>query len=408
MRFSGDRVTVGCAVYLSAAMGVIAIYVTSIARLPAAYGITLTELGTLGILMPLSCTAGSLALTRVKAALGLRGCLYLGGGLVCLQAVLLRLAGAQRWVLALILIAGGLVASLSAQTVMAEIIGRWYIRGRASRTALVLGASPFGSAVFQAVSGRILERSGYVSGAFRLYLFTGLLMLLCARALISVSPEEAGQRPLGADDPTEEVPLPTGERPAAGMVLYKSRPFWFLVAATILSAGNTTYIQSYFTTVLTAGGWTLSGASALLGVLSVSGGLFLMAGGRILDRWKLRSFLGLLILSAVGANIGMCLFAAGGGAAALLPAAALYGPGSVVPNIGNLIAGKLFGQENVSDAASKCYAAYSGTNILLQPLCAYVAQRAGFPVLYSLVAAMCGVSLVFYSAAVRGHDGCAR
>ena len=394
--FSGNRITCGCALYLAVAMGVIGIYITSIAYLPEAYGISLTELGALGVIMPVSCTVASLGLTSVRRFLSSKGCLILGSAVVIAQAFVLRLCPGKLYALVFTLFTGGLISGLAAHTVVSDIVSHWYTAKRAERIALVLGAAPFGSALSQFAAGHVLERFDFFTGAFMLYLTVGVLMLLFVVILISSStPERIGQRPFGEEESPRQT-IKTAEVQSDRPPLYRAAAFWCLIAATLLSAGNTAYIQSYATTYFMQEGMRISSAASVLSAASICSGLFLLISGKTLNYLRPRRFLMLLVAAVVVANLSMILYGATHSVLAVVPVVIGSGIGGMIPSVGNLICGPFFGQRDATNAASKCYAAYSGANMALQPICAAIADGYGFSVMYVFVAGLCALSSVFY------------
>lgn len=82
---------------------------------------------------------------------------------------------------------------------------------------------------------------------------------------------------------------------------------------------------------------------------------------------------------------------------------ASYGMGAMLPTVANLLSGTLFGKDDAMNAASKCYAVYAGTNIVLAPTCAAVIDHLGFFAAYCFVALLCSTSLIFYWLAIRSR-----
>lgn len=81
------RSLAGCVAYVAVAMGCMGVYATSVAKLPLVYGVSVTQLGTLGTLMSITCMAGSVLLVTIRDRIGARGCLYLGGLAMLAQAL---------------------------------------------------------------------------------------------------------------------------------------------------------------------------------------------------------------------------------------------------------------------------------------------------------------------------------
>lgn len=412
-RFIGKQIVYGCAFYVAIAMGCMGIYVTSVAQLPDVYHISITELGTLGTLMSVTCMIGSALLVTIKKRIGARGCLYLGSIVMLIQAFAVFFFRENLVTLFIELVACGLVASVSAQTVLSGIISNWYVEKRAEKIAVMLGAAPFGSAFYQFVSGQILGRFDYFSAVSGLSLINGILMFFLVHFVIHAEqPEEIGQRAFGDEQGTSKLSAAAStDRENTALTdhdiqsdkLYATSGFWFLLIATMLAAGNTTYVLNYATMFFTEFGMNIGTAAALLSFMSLGSGLFSFISGRLLQKLRVKRFLYLLVGASVAANLGMVLYNQTGSSPVIILIIVSYGIGAIIPTVANLISGELFSQKDAMNVASKCYAAYAGTNIILAPACAAVIDHMGFSAAFCFVAVLCGTSLVFYLLAIKNR-----
>lgn len=412
-RFQGEQIVFGCALYVAVAMGCMGIYVTSVAQLPKVYHISITNLGTLGTLMSLTCMIGSALLISIKKRIGARGCLYLGGTAMIIQAVAVFLLQKNLASLLVELMVCGLVVSISAQTVLSEIISNWYAEKRAEKIAIMLGAASLGSAFYQFISGQILGRFPYFVAVGGLSLTNGILMLLLVHFVIyAEKPEQVGQQPFGTSrkdlspgnietvDASAKVSNIRIDKKYGSKNLYTCLDFWLLLLATMLAAGNTTYILNYTTTFFTELGMHIKKAAALLSLLSLSSGICSFISGKLLKRLRVKRFLCLLVGAAITANLGMILYEHTSSPLVVMIIIVSYGIGGLIPTAANLISGELFAREDAVNVASKCYAVYAGTNILLAPVCAAMIDNFGFSSAFCMVASLCGASLIFYLPAV--------
>lgn len=390
--FAGRNLA-GCVVYVAAAMGGMGIYVTSVAQLPQAYGISVTQLGTLGTLMSITCMVGSALLVTIRDKIGARGCLYLGSLAMLIQALSIFILKDHLASLIIELVACGLVASISAQTVLSEIIAGWYPQKRAEKVAIMLGAAPFGSAFFQFVAGQALSRMDYFTAVGGMSVFLGVLMLLLTHFVIRENRTETGAQAPQAKTTAGKIGVPQKG-------LYTAPCFWFLILATLLAAGNTTYVLNYATMFFTQAGMGMGTAALLLSLMSVSSGLFTLVSGKLFQHFGMGRFLSLLVGAAVAANLGMAVFSSTGFVLLIVMIVAGYGIGAMLPTVANLLSGSLFGKEDAMNAASKCYAVYAGTNIVLAPTCAAMIDHFGFSAAYCFIALLCSISLVFYRFAI--------
>lgn len=390
------RNLIGCVSYVAAAVGCMGIYVTSVAKLPQVYNISVTQLGTLGTLMSVTCMIGSASLVTIRNKIGARGCLYLGGLAMLLQALSIFILKGNLTSLIIELFVCGLVASISAQTVLSEIIAGWYPQKRAEKVAIMLGAAPFGSAFFQFAAGQSLSRMDYFTAVGGMSLITGTLMLLLVHFIIRENHSEGS-----AEVPQAQLAAEKKSAPVKG--LYTAPSFWFLIFATMLAAGNTTYVLNYATMFFTQAGMGMGTAALLLSLMSVSSGLFTLVSGKLFQRFGIGKFLTLLVGAAATANLGMAVFSRTGSMLLIVLIVAGYGMGAMLPTVANLISGTLFGKDDAMNAASKCYAVYAGTNIVLAPTCAAMIDHLGFFAAYCFVALLCSTSLIFYWLAIRSR-----
>lgn len=420
-RFIGKQIVYGCALYVAIAMGCMGIYVTSVAQLPNVYHISITELGTFGTLMSVTCMIGSALLVTIKKRIGARGCLYLGSIVMFIQALAVFFLRENLASLFIELIACGLVASISAQTVLSEIISNWYVEKRAEKIAIMLGTASLGSAFYQFASGQVLGKFHYYSAVGCLSLINGILMFLLVHFVICAErPEEIGQQAFGTEQGASQCSAATStdmksegnkvstDKDVRSDKLYANSGFWFLLIATMLAAGNTTYVLNYATMFFTEFGMEIGKAAILLSFMSLGSGLFSFISGSLLQKLRAKRFLYLLIGAAVAANLGMVLYSQTGFSPVIVLIIVSYGIGALIPTVANLISGELFSQKDAMNVASKCYAVYAGTNILLAPACAAVIDHIGFSAAYCFVAVLCSISLIFYLLAIKSRKGFSR
>lgn len=133
----GRQIVYGCAFYAAITMGCMGILGTSVAQLPRVYHISITKLGTFGTLMSVICMIGSILLVTVKNASVPEAALYMGSIVMLFQAFAIFCLRKNLTSLFFELIAYGLVASVSAQTVLSGIIFNRYVEKKAEKIALV-------------------------------------------------------------------------------------------------------------------------------------------------------------------------------------------------------------------------------------------------------------------------------
>lgn len=75
-KFSGPRVVAGCALFIFIVMGGSGIHSSGYSLLPETFHVSVTMLGTYGMLLQIAGIISSLLLTSVKSKIGLKGLLY--------------------------------------------------------------------------------------------------------------------------------------------------------------------------------------------------------------------------------------------------------------------------------------------------------------------------------------------
>lgn len=399
--FSGNRVVLGCALFIAVSLGNVGVYMTSIAQLPGIYGVSITALGAIGMTMTLTAMVCSIFLIPIKNKLTSKGCLYLGGAAVFAHGWIVYLVHGQIMGLFVSLAVCGLLSGLAGYAVVNDIVARWFIEKRAAKTGLVLGAALFGMAFYQFLAGQLFARTDYYTAILGISLANAALMCLITRFLILAgAPEEVGQKPYGQMAASGNAAAVNAVRPDNAPSLGYNPAFWLLITASVLSAGNTNYVQSYATMFFTRCGMSIDLAAMVLSLMSACAGLFAFVSGRALERMKPAVFVLFTGGAVLGANLGMALYSHIPALPFIFLIVACYGVGATLATIMNLIGGYLFPPQQVTSVTAKCFAAYSGTNLVLQPISAAIVERWGFDILYLFVAGTCALGILCYLAAV--------
>lgn len=117
--------------------------------------------------------------------------------------------------------------------------------------------------------------------------FLGALMLLLTHFVIRENRTETSAQAPQAKTTAGKIGVPQKG-------LYTAPCFWFLILATLLAAGNTTYVLNYATMFFTQAGMGMGTAALLLSLMSVSSGLFTLVSGRLFQRFGMGCWLVLL------------------------------------------------------------------------------------------------------------------
>ena len=409
-RFSGPRVLTGCALFIAIIMGSSGIHSSGYSMLPDTFGISITMVGTLGMTISVVGMISSLLVTTVKKKIGLRGILYYDAAVLYLVALSAKLLGSSIITLILFFFSIGTTLYMGGHAVQSEIVSNWYVKGRAQKISVVLGAALLGQAFYQFVGGQVFSRMTQLDGWFWLHLVNGTLMLLIATFLVVAdTPSKIGQEPYGADELPAAAPAKaesTGVETAKTepakprRSIYANPALWLCVLGRLGLCGGVNYITTYATMYFTDGGISLSTATIILSVCTLSAAFFSFLNGQMLSRFKTRGYILVLLGSVILSNLGMIVYSAVPSVIFIALIVLFYGIGYSGSHCMNLVAGILFDPEDAANANSKIYGFGAAGGLVMSPLTAALVENFGYNTMYFMIIVLAAVSLAAFQSAL--------
>lgn len=225
------------------------------------------------------------------------------------------------WIIWIGAFVGGVCGVLCGVTVLAGLLGNWFVAKRSLVVGLALGFATFGSAFVQWFSGVIIPIGGYPM--FYLILAICLLVFsgLCNLLFLKDRPEDVGQKALGWDLVDNASKKDEGgEKIVSGVTLkqaLKSPAIYLLFIGVIAVAMAFMGFRGYGPTLLMSYGLAQPEAASYISIVSLFGGFAIMAGGVISEKLGNRAYLFVMI---GGLIIALAIVALTGSAIAGMPA----------------------------------------------------------------------------------------
>ena len=399
-KFSGPRVTTGCALFIIIIMSGSGLYSAGYSKLAETFHTSMSHLGFYSMLLTISGIICSVSLTSLKQKITLKGVLTLDALVLYAVALCAKLLGDQLLTLLVFFISVGTTLSLGAHVVMTEIISNWYVEKRAEKISLMLGCALIGQALYQSVGGYVFSHMELLDGWFLLYLVNGTLLLLINHFLIiATDPKDVGQEAFGIPatvDSAESAPT-CGE---AHCGLYRRRAFWLCLLGDWGLSGGVNFITTYATTFFARNGISLQVSAAILSCATISAAIFSFLNGRFLKWLKVKKYVALLLGSVILGNLMMIVYG-------ILPQPIIialiilfYGIGYSGAHCINIVSGIIFSAEDAADANSKISGLAMSGGLLLLSLSGYLVDHVGFAAVYLVIIALAVISLISYELAL--------
>lgn len=157
-KFSGPQVVFGCALFIFIVMGGSGIHSSGYSLLPETFGVSVTMLGTYGMVLTVAGIVSSLMLTSAKKKIGLKGLLYYNAAVQFVVAFCAKFLGNSLITLIVFLISIGTTLYAGAHAVQSEIISNWYVKNRETKISIIMGSALLGLAFYQFVGGQLFSR----------------------------------------------------------------------------------------------------------------------------------------------------------------------------------------------------------------------------------------------------------
>lgn len=402
-KFSGSRVLMGCMTYAFIAMSFNGLYSSGYVKILDVFGVNMTQMGVYSMTISITGIVCCVSLTSIKKKLSLKTILYIIAALSYVVAISAKLLGASRITLMLFLLVGGATLILGGHVMMSEIVSNWYEMGRANKISLVFGFAMFGQAAFQFIGGQFYSHLGLLDSWFILYLINGTLLLGVTHFLIiSSKPEEVGQKAFGSSSKASEteVEIPF-QRVSRKRSLYQNPVFWLCLIGDMGLSGGVNYITTYATSFFEKGGLSLGVSSLILGCATLSAAVCSFFNGHILERFKVKGYIIILLGSVILANLMMIAYGNYPMNGMILLMILFYGLGYSGAHCINIVSRIIFEPEDAADANSKISGIAMIGGLIFLPVSGYMAEHVGFSAMYILIALTAAISLVSYLSALK-------
>lgn len=401
--FSGRRVLAGCLLFIFVVMSGSGLHSTGYPLFAPTFGISMTHLGSLTMVLTVSGIVSGVGLTALKKRITLKGVLYLDALLFYAVAVSAAVIREGLFTLVLFFFSVGTTLSLGAQVVMTEIVSNWFVKGRARYISLILGCALLGQSVFQFIGGQIFSRTGLLTGLTILYGVNGTVLLLVNRFLIvAACPGDLGQRPLGdeAVAPSESEQRTAKSHAPGSMALYRSPVFWLCLVGDWSLAGGVNYITMYATSFFSQNGIELQVSTIILSCATISATVFSFLNGRIMGACGVRWYVAILLCGVVLGNLSMILYEVWPSFLLILFMILFYGIGYSGAQCINIVSGLIFAPEDVANANSKISSIAMSGGLVLLPLSGYLVDHVGYFAVYLVVISFAVLSLICFETAL--------
>ncbi len=184
----------------------------------------------------------------------------------------------------------------------AMMMNNWFVKNRATMVGIVFACGNVGGAIFSTVISNVMAssgwRMGYIVGAVCCFVGTMIALIFLKR-----SPEEYGQKALGADEASAEGSTEAQPKLWNGVdkkIALKSPVFYLACAAMFLTGIYAAGIANHVVTFLCTGSWEITAAGFVMTVFTLVGIVGNAAGGGILGKIGIKKgiYLGAAMLIA--------------------------------------------------------------------------------------------------------------
>lgn len=409
-KFSGPQVVFGCALFIFIVMGGSGIHSSGYSLLPETFGVSVTMLGTYGMVLTVAGIVSSLMLTAAKKKIGLKGLLYYNAAVQFVVALCAKFLGNSLITLIVFLISIGTTLYAGAHAVQSEIISNWYVKDREKKISIIMGSALLGLASYQFVGGQLFSRMSLLDVWFAVYLVNGIAMLLIAKFLIvAEKPEQVGQMAYGKEALSTATPAKADTKNSQNShssgsenrpSLYSNPALWLCVLGRLGLCGGVNYITTYATMYFTAGGVSLSTASIILTCCTLSATVFSFMNSNILNALKTRGYIFFLLTGAILANVGMIAYSSYPNIILIVLIVLFYGIGYSGSHCMNLVSGIIFDPEDAANANSKIYGFGATGGLIMLPLNAFIVENFGYNTMYLVITLLAVISLVTFQLAL--------
>ncbi|MCE3556495.1 MFS transporter [Pseudonocardia sp. RS11V-5] len=216
----------------------------------------------------------------------------------------------------------GLGTGSMAMSLVATVVGRWFVARRGLVTGILTAANATGQLIFLPVIAHLVESSGWRVASITVAC-AALVVVPVVLLLLRNRPADVGALPYGGTEADVVEPIRSGAaRLAVGTLIgvARKRTFWLLVAGFFVCGATTNgLVQSHFVPAAHDHGMPATTAASLLalvGIFDLAGTIF---SGWLTDRFDPRLLLGTyyalrgvslaLLVPLFGADLNASIFA---------------------------------------------------------------------------------------------------
>lgn len=302
--------------------------------------------------------------------------------------------------------AGGVVG-FSGYATMSAIVSNWWLENRTTMIAIPIAASTIGCSVYQYVGGILFSRYDVRTVFFCVAMFSAMAGLITNLTLLRhVDPKEIGLQAVGSEKIDNEVnEIETvqsgGEKNKDIKSMYKSPVFWLFMFGAFTDATSVSYITMYCTVFFTQYGMKYTTATTLLSGLALGSGIFGFVNGRVMEKLGAKSYVALIYISAIVANVSMIIFQHKPSTLLIVIMVVTYILGYQCGTVGNLLTREFCKSENAYNGNTKYIGTMLAGGILFMPMFGVIVDNIGFTPMFVIISVGCFLSLVAYLLAMK-------
>lgn len=277
------------------------------------------------------------------------------------------------------------------------MISNWFVEKRAMMTGVAFAGGNLGGAIFNTVISRLIADQGWRYA----YLFGGLLSLVFTAIaiifLLKRSPEEYGQKALGADnaDVFSQQNASVGWEGVDKATAMRSPAIWLMAVIMFFTGIYSAGIASHVVTFLCNSGWEITAAGVVMTVYTLAGVVGNSGGGALVGKIGLKK--GVIFGGILSAVALLCLILSGANHifaylfAVLLGVACIFGV--LIPS---QMVGVTFGMKDYAGIYGFVYAFYLVGCAVSSPAIAIVAENVNYRVAWIAVIVMVVAIVAMY------------
>lgn len=282
-----------------------------------------------------------------------------------------------------------------------HLVIQWYYEDRATMTGILVGVSTFGMFFYQTCIGFLLDSLG-VRVTFLIVGASVLALGFGAALLVKDTPYLVGQLPYGFKAENTQADKigaeESKEKAHIAKQLYKSPMFWCMFFGFVFASQSCCNSANYLSMFLPPLGFNVTTATTLTASMNlISGVLMMTVVGKAVHKFGVKAILFVALTFAILNNLVMIILGAVPSVVVITVMMITYALGYGMYNMYNFLTPALYeDSEAATIASTRCVAAMNGGGMILTPVMANVIESMGFNALWSMIAILDFVGLVFF------------